>query len=162
MSRKKKSGKSKSSPSAKSSAVSRQSGKPVNWLKIGERLFIAAVLIGVVSYSVAAYMDRLEVEQDLSVIGNGTSTVVQIHDPDCRLCQALKSNLDSVKGDFKDDIQFKIANIKTKKGREFSRLHRVQHVTLLFFDQQGRRVDTIQGVTSSADIAAALTSLSGK
>lgn len=156
MSHKKKSGKSK--PSAKSSGKT-STTKPVNWKKLGERLFFTIALLGIVTYSVAAYMDKLAVEQDLSVIGNGTATVVQIHDPGCRLCQQLKSNLESVKGNYKEDIQFKVANINSKEGREFAGKYRVKHVTLLFFDKRGKRVNTIQGVTSPEDIQAELSKL---
>ena len=174
MSRKKPTSKTKSKSSVKNATSSHSSKRPssnhnkvalkksVNWSKLAERLFYAAVLIGIVTYSVAAYVDKMEIEQDLSVIGNGTATVVQIHDPSCRLCQQLKRNLDSVKGDFKDSIQFKIAAIYSKKGREFASKHRVQHVTLLFFDPQGRRVETMQGVTPAEDIRQELSRLASR
>ncbi|MGS2717796.1 thioredoxin family protein [Eionea flava] len=100
-----------------------------------------------------------KVQYDLSVVGNGTPTVVQVHDQNCRLCRQLKSNLDSVKTGFKDKIQFKTANILSKKGANFAQQYQVPHVTLLFFDKQGRRTNTLQGVSSKEDIRVALEQL---
>ncbi len=161
MSRKKKTPKDKSSNSSKQPTLKTAASKPIRWRKLIERAVFALAILGIISFSVAAYMDKVADDRDLSVIGNGIATVVQIHDPSCQLCRQLKSNLDSVKGDFKDKIQFKIANIQSKEGREFAAKHRVQHVTLLFFDQRGRRVDTIQGVTPAKDIEAELAQLAG-
>ncbi|MGH1485443.1 MAG: thioredoxin fold domain-containing protein [Cellvibrionaceae bacterium] len=161
MARRKNSNKTKKSPSKKSAATSNRV-KPINWLKWGRRGLITLVLAGITTFSVAAYMDKLALEQDLSVIGNGTATVVQIHDPGCQLCQQLKRNVDRVKGDFEDTVQFKIANIKNQKGSEFASKHRVNHVTLLFFDKRGRRINVINGVTPSAEIRQALEQLASR
>ncbi|MEH6457507.1 MAG: thioredoxin domain-containing protein, partial [Cocleimonas sp.] len=114
----------------------------------------------VIAVPVYAYMQNSKVEHDLSVIGNGTATVVQVHDPGCRLCNRLKSNLGEVKGEFKDKIQFKTANILKPKGRVFASKHNVPHVTLLFFDKKGQRVNTMEGVSSSDDIKSSLQRLS--
>ena len=98
-------------------------------------------------------------EQDLSVIGNGKPTVVQIHDPGCQLCNRLKHNLDAVKGGFIDTIQFKTAMIVKSERRKLAHQHQVQHVTLLFFDKRDRRVHTLQGVSSQAEIRNGLADL---
>lgn len=133
--------------------------KPFNYKKTFKRLFIALCFFTVIAIPVYAYMQNSKVEHDLSVVGNGTPAVVQIHDPGCRLCNRLKSNLGDVKGEFKDKIQFKTANILKKKGRDFAAKYQVPHVTLLFFDKKGKRVDTLQGVSSSEDIKSSLDKL---
>ena len=166
MTRKKNSTKVKKSPSKKVAATSNRSKptktKPINWLRWAKRGLITLVLASITTFSVAAYMDKLAFEQDLSVIGNGKAAVVQIHDPGCQLCQQLKRNLNRVKGDFEDSVQFKIANIKNKKGNEFASKHRVGHVTLLFFDKRGRRTNIINGVTPPAEIRQALEQLTNR
>lgn len=62
----------------------------------------------------------------------------------------------NVKGDLKETVQFKTANIKTNKGRTFADRYRVPHVTLLLFDGCGTRVNIIHGVTPSQDIRVVL------
>ena len=93
-----------------------------------------------------AYKRNYEVTHDLSVIGNGTPTVVQVHDPGCSLCQSLRDNVDTVKGEFRDSIQFRIANILTADGRALARRFDVPHVTLLLFDGKGDLVSVLRGV----------------
>ncbi len=126
------------------------------WLKTAAIFTVfAALIIG----SLMVYRSITQVEYDLSVVGNGTPTVVQIHDPNCQLCRRLKSNLDAVKGEFGDSIQFRTTNIATKKGRYFASKYGVPHVTLLFFDKSGDRINTLQGVTPKDEIRDALTAL---
>ena len=134
--------------------------KTVNWRKWIKSGTIALGFIGAIVASLMAYSHKLKIEHDLSVIGNGKATVVQIHDPNCPSCRRLKSNLDSVKGEFKEEVQFKTANISTRKGRRFAAQHNVPHVTLLFFNESGRHVNTLQGVTPEEEIRIALNRLS--
>ncbi|MEM7251861.1 MAG: hypothetical protein AAF493_10590 [Pseudomonadota bacterium] len=112
------------------------------------RTMLALVaLVGVSTAGLAAYQRNHEIAHDLSVIGNDTPTVVQVHDPGCPLCQRLKRNVNSAKGEFGDSIQFRIAHMGTAKGRMFANRHDVGHVTLLLFDKSGRKTRTITGVT---------------
>lgn len=120
---------------------------------------ISILFLAIIIGSFYFYTDIKKPEYDLSVIGNGTATVVQIHDPNCQLCRRLRSNVDSVKEEFTKKIQFKTANIASPKGRSFASKHQVPHVTLLFFDKKGRKVNTLQGVTSKENIKAALAQL---
>lgn len=151
--------KSKASKTQKKRNVSNKP-KAFNWPRFAKKAAITLSVVGVIFASFFAYSNKLKIEHDLSVVGNGTPTVVQIHDPGCQLCNQLKTNLGQVKGEFTDDIQFKTANIKTNKGRSFADRYRVPHVTLLFFDGRGNRVNMIQGVTPAEDIREALESLS--
>jgi len=136
-----------------------KSPKPVNYAKYIKRTLIALFFAGVIVIPFLMYVQQSEINHDLSDLGNGTPMVVQIHDPGCQLCQRLKNNLGKVKGEFKDEVQFKTANIMTNKGRRFASGHNVPHVTLLFFDGHGRRVNTLRGVSDSREIKAALDEL---
>ncbi len=147
----KKTNKNKTGKSNKSTSV--------NVAQLFKNVLIAFCFLGVIAVPVYAYMQNSKVEHDLSVIGNGTPTVVQIHDPGCRLCNRLKNNLGKVKGDYLDRVQFKTANILKNKGKSFAKKYDVPHVTLLFFDKQGKRVDTMRGVSSSDQIKRSLDSL---
>lgn len=143
-------------------AVKNKAPKSLNYPKILKRVFITLCLLGAIVVLLNVYFKQSKVEHDLSVIGNGKPTLVQIHDPGCRLCQRLQSNVDKVKGEFKDVIQFKIANIAKQKGKRFASKHNVPHVTLLFFDKQGERVNTMQGVSSADEIKSNLKYLSSE
>lgn len=134
--------------------------KAFNWKKLTKRASILLCFIAIIAIPLYFSSNQSRIEHDLSVIGNGrTPTVVQIHDPNCQLCNQLKRNVAAVKGEFKDKIEFKTANIKTNKGGRFAQRYGVPHVTLLFFDRKGKRVNTLQGVSSEKDIQQALTSL---
>lgn len=85
---------------------------------------------------------------DLSVIGSGTPVAVQIHDHSCPLCQRLKANAESALAQMDTPPAWRIVDINTTKGADFANQHGVSHVTILLFDAQGHREETIQGVTS--------------
>ena len=89
-------------------------------------------------------------EQDLSLLGNGVPTVVQIHDPQCPRCRALKRETREAISRFEDGtIQYLVANIRQSQGRRFAARHRVGHITLLLFDGNGRRRGMLAGERKS-------------
>ena len=91
-------------------------------------------------------------EQDLSLIGDGTPTVVQIHDPQCSQCAALQREAREAMAAFDDDeLRFLVANIRSTEGRALATAHGVGHVTLLLFDGAGQRRNVLTG-PSSADV----------
>ena len=134
--------------------------KPTPWLRWAQKALIVSAFLFVGAGGLVLYGQAEAIKYDLSVIGKGKPSVVQVHDVNCQLCRRLKSNLDAVKGPFKDNIHFKIANISGTKGRAFANKHEVPHVTLLFFDRTGERVNTLQGVTPKETIREALEALS--
>lgn len=95
-------------------------------------------------------------EHDLSRIGNGTPTVVQIHDPECSLCLALQRETRQALQQFdSDDINYVVANIRSADGRNLADQYRVPHVTLLLFDSEGVHKGTLRGQRQSEELAAA-------
>jgi len=85
-------------------------------------------------------------EHDLSRIGNGIPTVVQIHDPNCLLCTALQKEARAAMENFEEsDLQFLVANIRDAKGKKLASQHGVGHVTLLLFDKDGKRREIMRG-----------------
>jgi len=85
-------------------------------------------------------------EHDLSRIGNGVPTVVQIHDPNCSQCIALQKEARAAIEAFEDDtIQFLVANIRDARGQKLATEHGVGHVTLLLFDAKGKRQEIMRG-----------------
>lgn len=88
-------------------------------------------------------------EQDLSRIGNGIPTVVQIHDPQCRQCVALQKEARDAVCNFDGELQFVVANIRSLEGGQLAAAHGVGHVTLLLFDGAGQRRAVLSGPNTS-------------
>lgn len=89
-------------------------------------------------------------EQDLSRLGNGIPTVVQIHDPQCPRCRALQKEVREALSELDgDEIQYLVANIRQPEGRSLAAAHGVGHVTLLLFDGSGTRRGVLVGENRS-------------
>ena len=107
---------------------------------------IAAALLGGGGWLVVRDVQATIAEHDLSRIGNGIPTIVQIHDPQCSQCIQLQKNTRSALEGFPDnDLQFLVANIKDARGRRLATEHSVGHVTLILFDADGKRRDILRG-----------------
>jgi len=131
-----------------------------NVLRLGRNLAIAAALLGGTGYVFAQNVMTTMHEHDLQRVGNGRSTIVQIHDPQCSMCLALQREtrkaLEMLQS---DEIDYVVANIRTEKGRNFATHYGVQHVTLLLFDGEGQLQDILQGQHGSYQLKAAFEEL---
>jgi aryl-alcohol dehydrogenase-like predicted oxidoreductase len=92
-------------------------------------------------------------EHDLSRIGTGVPTVVQVHDPQCPLCTQLqRETRKSLKQFDRGDMLYLIADINRPEGREFARVHNVGNVTLVLMDGAGNPTQIINGVHTRAQL----------
>ena len=92
-------------------------------------------------------------EQDISRIGQGVPTVVQIHDPGCSLCAALqKETRKALKGFDPAELDYVVANIQTDEGGAFALAHGQPHVTLMLMDPQGTPVQILSGPQDRDDL----------
>lgn len=116
---------------------------------------IAAAVLGVGGVvSVRAVRATIS-EQDLTKLGQGTPTIVQIHDPSCALCTELQRNTrKALKAFDTDQYEYLVANIRTEDGAAFAGGFGVQHVTLLLFDGSGALQSTLEGVRDRAELEA--------
>jgi len=134
----------------------------------GRRNFISSLRNGAIGLVAAgglgAYVVHLyrstSHEHDLTRVGNGTASVVQIHDPQCQLCLALQketrqalANLDG------DKPGYVIADIRTDKGVRFANKYGAKHVTLLLFDKAGKLQQVIDGQRGSNELQQAFARL---
>ena len=112
----------------------------------------AAVLVGGGYFGIRAVQAALG-EADLSRIGNGVPTIVQVHDPSCPVCNALQREarkaLSSMEGDKPDYL---VANITTVEGSNFAADHGVPHVTILTFDAKGELQEVLRGSKTSDEL----------
>ena len=149
--------KAKASKSSTSSSIPSPSSSPVAAKRpISRRkmlgLLLGVPLVGVAGVGVHRHDVKKRALHDLSVLGNGSPAIVQIHDPGCRLCRRLMANTKKALGD-RDDITYRIADITKTKGRQFQERYGVPHVTLLLFNAKGRHVHTVQWVTPAEELA---------
>ncbi len=85
-------------------------------------------------------------EADLTKVGNGMPTIVQIHDPQCPRCQALQKETRKALRDFDDDeLQYLVANIRSTDGQAFANKYSVPHITILLFDGKGKLAKVLRG-----------------
>jgi len=137
--------KKRKAPSSRSKKASINPAKRVTGL-IKKALIVIAFLAVPIAWLIANEHTARETS-DLSVVGSGTPVAVQIHDHSCPLCQRLKANAENALDQMDTPPAWRIVDINTAKGADFARQHGVGHVTILLFDAQGQRQDTIQGVT---------------
>ncbi|MEM1160023.1 MAG: thioredoxin family protein [Pseudomonadota bacterium] len=113
-----------------------------------------AIVLGGGYYFVSGVMAGIA-ESDLSKLGNGLPTIVQVHDPGCPSCRALQNETRDALEDFDDtSLQYLVANLASPEGREFGNKYAAGRVTLLLFDGEGRLRDRIQGRTSKEVLSA--------
>lgn len=103
------------------------------------------VVGGGAAWAVTSYTKSVE-ERDLSQIGQGTPTIVQIHDPQCPICNALQRETRKALGNMDGEQPvYLVADLTQTSGAVFAQVQSVQHVTLLLFDAEGNRVQTLTG-----------------
>ncbi len=114
---------------------------------------IAASVLGVSGFALVRYIEGEMHEHDLSRIGNGIPTIVQIHDPQCPMCRALQKETRSALKNFGEgELDYVVADIRTAEGQAFATEHGVQHVTLLLFNKNGVLKNVLQGQRSSREL----------
>lgn len=106
---------------------------------VGALVFAGAGLWGV------RHVQAITAEHDLDRLGQGTPSIVQVHDPQCPVCNALQTQTRKALGRVDADILYLVANIRTQEGSAFAARYGEPHVTLLLFDADGTLRDTLRG-----------------
>ncbi|MBX2836546.1 MAG: thioredoxin family protein [Gammaproteobacteria bacterium] len=122
------------------------------------RLLIALPVTGAVGAAIHRYDVQNKGLHDLTLVGQGTPVVVQIHDPQCQKCRRLMNNTRKALKDH-EDIVFRVADISSGDGSQFQKKHNANTVSLLLFNAVGKRVDTIEGVASVDELKSRFASL---
>lgn len=125
--------------------------RALTWLRNGA---IALPFLGAGGYFSARAVQASIAELDLTKVGTGTPSIVQIHDPNCQLCQTLqRQTRRALRAHDEAELHYLVANINTAEGNEFAGRYGVPHVTLLFFDADGEMVHTLRGPTTPEIVA---------
>ncbi|QHD49816.1 thioredoxin domain-containing protein [Vreelandella aquamarina] len=143
--------------------TSTKANKPLKkGIKLRTLMRKAAILLAFLAVPIAwliANEHKAQEESDLSILGSGQPVAVQVHDHSCPLCQRLKANAEQALNEMEQPPAWRIADINTTSGADFAHRYGVGHVTILLFDGQGNRQQTIEGVTSSRDLRGAFEEL---
>lgn len=95
-------------------------------------------------------------ERDLTIVGQGVPTIVQVHDTQCPTCIALQREARvALKQLNVDQLVYRIADIKTEDGLAFSSRFGAVHSTLLFFDADGQLTQRLVGPNDRHTLARA-------
>ncbi|MCP4983147.1 MAG: hypothetical protein GY935_21940 [Gammaproteobacteria bacterium] len=130
-------------------STSSMSAEKINkrrWRSFRHFFIFSTILVSLAGAGFASFKHNYDIEHDLSVIGKGKPTVVQIHDPKCRLCAQLRRNAGNAIDQIGDEMLFRVADITTPQGRRLQNKHDVPIVTLLLFDARGELRQVLNGV----------------
>lgn len=106
----------------------------------------AALIVAGVGFWGVRTVQASIAERDLSVVGQGLPTIVQVHDTQCQTCIALQREVRAALKDVGDaDLEYRVADIKTDDGIAFASRFAATHSTLLFFDAAGNLTDRMVG-----------------
>lgn len=112
-----------------------------------------SVVLGGAGYWGVSAIRAGAAEYDLSRVGAGKPTIVQVHDPQCPTCRALQQETRAALDGFGEcDLVYLVANVRTGAGHDFAQRHLVPHVTILMFDAAGDLRQTLRGMRSEAEL----------
>lgn len=124
------------------------------------RIAAGAVILAALGFWGAATLRADLAEQDTSVVGQGTPTVVQVHSTTCAPCVALRRETLAALSDIDEStLKYRIANLDTDAGLAFASKYGASYTTLLLFDGDGNLSNRIQGETPRDSISAAFRTL---
>lgn len=117
--------------------------------KLLRNIALGVVGLGLIGFVAVPSVQATLAERDLTRIGQGVPSIVQVHDPQCPVCQTLqreaRAALKAMDG---PTPLFLVADIKTDVGAAFAAAHRVPHVTLVLFDADGGVQEVLQGANA--------------
>lgn len=136
--------KSKQRAAAKKAAASEPTRR--DFMKLGRNAAIAVPIVGVAGFFGVRSVQATIRETDLTRVGLGSASIVQIHDPTCGLCTTLQKQTRKVmKGYDTDRYEFLVADVKTGDGALFAATYNASITTLLLFDGGGDLTEIVRG-----------------
>lgn len=122
-----------------------------------------AILLGGLGFWGISAVQASVAERDLTQVGTGTPTIVQVHDAQCSTCVVLQGAVRTALKEFdKATLDYRVADLKTDDGLSFATRHGATYTTLLFFDGDGNLNRRMVGVNDSTTLVRAFTSLVGR
>lgn len=118
-----------------------------------------ALLLGVVGFWGVQTVQASVAERDLTQVGQGKPSIVQVHDTQCQTCIALQREVRAaLKQVDEEQLDYRVADIKSEDGLLFASLYGAGHSTLLFFDADGNLTQSLIGPNDRGTLARAFQS----
>ncbi len=122
-------------------------------LRLARNGGLGAAALGGIGWWVVSGVRAVAYEQDLSRLGQGKPSVVQIHDPQCALCTELQREARKALKCFDDaELLYLVASIRTDEGAAFAASLGLPHVTLVLLDGAGDVQQVLQGVRPDEEL----------
>lgn len=143
----------KSQRKAKAAPAAPEQPERRDVLKLMRNGTIGAVALGGLGWWGVSAVRATAAEQDLSRVGKGKPSIVQIHDPQCPMCTQLqRAARRALKSLDDDNLVYLVANIRGDEGRQFAARYNVPHVTLILFNGDGEVQQILNGVRSDDEL----------
>jgi len=126
----------------------RQAGSAL--IKLAVILAICGILVIAVTLLPKGFKD------DLSLIGQGTVSVVLVHDKNLVPSTTMMELLNKVRADYEEKVLFLAVDLATATGQRFSQSQRAGAVDLVIFGPNGQRQRLLDGKTGEQQLRAAL------
>lgn len=118
-----------------------------------------AILLGGVGFWGVQTVQASVAERDLTQVGQGKPTIVQVHDTQCQTCIALQREVRAALKEVDEAaLDYRVADIKSDDGLLFASLYGAGHSTLLFFDEDGDLTQRLIGPNDRGTLARAFLS----
>lgn len=115
-----------------------------------------AVGLPLAALGIQYYNKQASERYDLSVIGNGIPTVVLVIDRSSRDANELRSRFQSVQREYRDTVQFRIADLSTPDGALFASRQQASTLTIVMIAPDGRVRNTLTGLQDRQIISEAV------
>lgn len=117
------------------------------------------VVVGGIGFWGVRTVQASVAERDLTQVGQGIPTIVQVHDPQCPVCNALQREVRAALKDIDPGaLDYRVADIKTEDGMAFAARYGASHSTLLFFNRTGNLDGRLVGPSDRERLADAFAS----
>ena len=142
-------------PQRKKKTQTQTVGEPTrrDMIKLVRNGTMGAVALGGAGWWVASGVRAIAAEQDLTRLGQGKPSIVQIHDPQCSMCTELQREARKALKCFDDEeLLYLVASIRTDDGAAFAAQLGLPHVTLVLMDGDGAVQQVLQGVRDREEL----------
>jgi thioredoxin-like negative regulator of GroEL len=101
------------------------------------KLGVILVILGV--FAVGVMLLPKGFKDDLSVIGQGSASVVLVHDKNLVGSGKLMEIMNKVRSDYEEEVNFLAVDVNTPIGQNFMREFGVGSIAVVFFGRDGSR-----------------------
>jgi len=99
--------------------------------------------------------------EDLSVIGSGKNVAVLVHNKEGVRSMNLMNQIDVIRDNYKDRIEFRIAERGSQQGAEFAQRNMAGDATLVLFKGDGTTAGKIGNFDNAENLAKSLDQIFG-